>query len=77
MSPAPLKRIAPPNRPRVVQFAPSILPALPLPEASLATRPDPASSEYAATSPRSDALRSLPIGADISACTSDEFSARS
>src|SRR5262245_17238766 len=46
----PSKESAPPDRP-VARVAPVIVPALPVPDASVAVPPDGSSNPYAATSP--------------------------
>src|SRR5919109_3369775 len=65
--PAPSNRTAEPNRPRDVQVAPEIVPVLPLPDASAALLPEPASNPYAATRPTARSIPSLGMGVDISA----------
>ena len=57
----PSNESAPLFLPDVVQVAPETAPSLPLPDASATSDPDPASNEYAATSP-SDEIDCLGCG---------------
>ena len=76
-SSAPANRMPAPKRPELVQVAPRMLPAFPLPEASVAIRPRPASNGYAATRWLGSGPAPRLSGAAMAASTSDRESARS